>query len=255
MAFRSHENNPVAELVELYANIHDTDTPDSFEMTATLQINPDEIDVGDYTIQVNILEAHLSVEAFGSTVDPHAKHGKRVHAESVPRTVTTDRSLKVAVSTTDAREAAADMSLSMIEASLKAGAKRQRSDTQSTDVSLSERQEKTTEHIPVEAVGNNRWKVSDEGDRPLQGYYLDNVRLCTLLKSASPSNRLGASISLEVARRNIGVSITKDRRMLKITQNKDKLLGVLMAKRLAKVTAATNEKGITFSVVEVDHEG
>ena len=255
MAFKSHENNPVAELVGLYASVHDTDIPDTFEMKVTLQINPDEIDVGDYTIQVNILEAQLSVDAFGCTVDPRAKYGKRVHPETVTRTVVAERGLKVGVSVAKAREATAEMSMSAIAPGLKAAARQQRTDTQSTDISLSERRENTTEHIPVEAVGNNRWKVSDEEDKPLKGYYLDDVNLCTLVKSAALTNRLGASSSLEVARRNIGVSIIKDRRLWKSTQNKDKLLGVLMAKRLAKVTASTNNGGITFSVVEVDHEG
>ncbi|AUW40617.1 hypothetical protein [Rhizobium leguminosarum] len=149
MAFRSHENNPVAELVELHASIHETNG-DSFEMRATLLINPDEIDVGDYTIRVNIHEAYLSVDAFGCAVDLNTKHGKRVHAESVPRNVATERSLKVGVGITAATEAAAEVSFATLAAALKANQKH--TNTRTTDVSLSERQEKTTEHSPGSKV-------------------------------------------------------------------------------------------------------
>lgn len=255
MAFRSNDNNAVPELVELNAKFDETDNPNTFELRASLLINPEEIDVGAYTIRVEIWEAHLSVEAFGCTVDPHAKYGKRVHSERVPRTVTTEKSYRVAVSTTAAEEAAAEMSLSVVDAALKAGAKRSKSDTRSTDVALSERQDTSSEHIPVEAVGNNRWKVSEEKEKPLRGYYLDDAKLCRLTISSQSSNRLGASITLEVAKRNIGVGLTQDRRLLRPTLSKERLLGALVAKCLSKGSLAPSERAITFASVEIDHEG
>lgn len=254
MTFKSMENNPLPELVELYAAVSEISL-NAFELRTTLLINPEEIDVGDFSLQVDLLEAHVSVDAFGCTVDPNSKYGKRVHPQSVPRTVVTERSYKVAVSTTDAREAAAELSLSMVDTAVRAGGKRSRSGELSTDVSLSERQEQTSEHFPVEAVGNNRWKVSEDGGDPLRGYYLNDVQLCRFSKSPDPTNRLGASVSVEVAKRNILITIVKDRRVFRTPQNKEKLLAILIAKRLAKVTAASNERAITFSVVEVEDEG
>ncbi|CUX45910.1 hypothetical protein AGR7C_Lc120050 [Agrobacterium deltaense Zutra 3/1] len=255
MPFRSNDNNAIPELVELFARVDETGDPNTFELRASLQINPDEIDVGDYTISVEIIGAHLSVDSFGCTIDPHAKHGKRVHAERLARTITTEKSYRVAVSATVAEEAAAEMSLSLVDASLKANAKHSKSDTRSTDMTLSERQENLSEHIPVESVGNNRWKVSEEKKRALRGYYLDDAKLCILTKSLRPSNRLGASITVEVARRDIAVTISQDRRFLRMSQTKEKLLGALIAKRLSKSSLATSERAITFASVEVDHEG
>lgn len=254
MAFRASTNNPLPEIVELHSSMNDL-SPSSLELKATLLINPEEIDVGDFTLQVEVSEAYVSVDAFGCIVDPHSKYGKRVHSQTISRTVATERRLGTSVSTTIANEAAAEFSFSMVDAALRTGGKRNKSDTSSTEVSLTERHEHVTSHFPVEAVGNNRWKVRNESGDPLRGHYLDDVELCRLSRSSNPTNRLGASVSVEVAKRNISVTVLKDRRFFGTTPNKERLLSILVAKRLAKVTPVANERALTFSVVEVEDEG
>lgn len=255
MSFSSNDDYPVPQLVEMTARVAETKNADVSVLHTTLAIHPDEIEVGEYTIGVKVRTAYLSVEAHGANVDPNSKHGMKKIPEVTERKKSTERSVRTAVGVTLAAEAAMTGKFDAVNVGLEQTLKASAHATETTDVTLSEREDLTLQHYPVEAIGGDRWRVADADGDSLSGYYLANDQLCRLVKKTGRPNRLGATVKVQIKRKDIDVEVVKNRAFLRISRNKESLLGILVSQHLSSQVKDTSEEVITFATTEITHEG
>jgi ribosomal 50S subunit-recycling heat shock protein len=255
VAFSIDETNRVRQLVELSATVEPTDDPDRFDLNVTLLLQPDEIEVGDYTVLVGFSEAFVSLETFGCEADRATKFGMRRVAESGVRTQSTEKSVKATVSRQVAHEAVVKGKISLVDNALELGGKASETSSQTTDVTLTVKEEHSKLHIPVESIGNDRWLISEETGSNLTGYYLSYQRLCHLVKRRAASNRFGASLSFRVKRRDIEIQVVDNRSYLKLNKTKEKLLAILLGKFFDSSKAERDNQAITFSETVIDDQG
>lgn len=253
MAFNVDHQNYIRQLVELSVSAEQTNDPFSVDLNVTLMVQPDEIEIGDYTVEVGFAEAFLTLETHGCSADQATKFGmRRIAGKTSTRAI--EKSVKASVSNATANEAVATGKISVVAASLQASAKSSSSRTETTDVTMVSKEDETIEYLPVEAIGNDRWKVACTAGDQLGGFYMTDERLCRLVKATKPSNRFGASLALKVRRRDIGIAITKNRTFLGLEKNKEKLLALMVARHLGGC-GSHDEQSITFSEAVADDQG
>lgn len=253
MPYHSLNANPVSQLAELYAEVVEDPGGLRAEVKVTLSLQPDEIDIDDFSVGVSIREAYLVVTADGQQTEHSTKHGMRNAGERISSKRTLEKMVSAVVSNEAAIEGVAEANFAAVDASLKASAKVSKSHDETRPTSLTERRELDFEHIPVEAIGSDRWKISNEGGAPLRGYYLTDERLCVLVRNTVRPNLKAVQISLKAKPKDVDVEVMKDRRLLKLSINKTKLLGILAAKHLGTLSESS-EEALTLASYEGRYE-
>ncbi|CDZ64358.1 hypothetical protein [Neorhizobium galegae] len=247
------DNNSLPQLVELSAKM--LEAPDGGDVHATLSIQSEEIDIGDYTVNVGFRAAYLCVDPYyGSKTEPSTKYGMRKVPEIIERKTTTDKTLKTGVSMASAAEAMIEGKMSAVDLNLRSSVKGSKSKTETRDLSLSDKEDRVIRHISVESIGNDRWKITEEDLSTLHGYYLSGERLCQIVQRQQLSNRTGATLRVQVRRKDLEIDITENRAFFG-TNNKRKLIGILVAKYLSEQMRDGSEDVITFSSSDVNNEG
>lgn len=254
MPYHIVNSTPLSQLVELSAEVTETEEGTKADVKVTLQIQPDEVDLGEFSVEIQIHEAFLVLTADGNRTEQTSKHGMRNAGERVAGKKSIEKSVSAGVNRSVAIEGIAEAIFSGIDANLKASMKGSRSVDEKREASMVEKHEVTYEHIPVEAIGNDRWKVSEESRHVLRGYYLTDARLCVLTKNPGRPNNIGVQLSLKVKPKDIDVDVIKDRRVIKLSTNKQKLLSILAAKHLRELTSS-DEEILTMANSKGHYEG
>lgn len=256
MAFSSIDKSPLRQLVELNATMTHAEDGSKATLHTTLQIRSDEVYLGDYIVAVEFKAAFLIVDAEGGSVNPENKLGMRVVSESEEK-ATIERVVKSGKKQTKGSEFGGEGSSGGLAAiAAKVAAKRTRAKEQTLDETFSEKIETTRKHIPVEAIGGDRWHIRAKEGASLNAHYLtQSHRLCEIVKRPHLSNRFGATVSVQIRRLDIEAKITSSRAIPFLDPNKDSILKMLAKQHLADLTQDGNRQIITFAYSEVYDEG
>ncbi|WP_156334232.1 MULTISPECIES: hypothetical protein [unclassified Shinella] len=196
---------------------------------ANLQIRADEIDVGHFEVAVSFRQAYLVVDAEGGVIAPDSKFGMRVAPEFYEEKTTVEGSEKVSHKSSSHGEGSGETGFSITGLNGKFAGKKSRTKDEARDVAKSSRTETVRKYIPIEAIGDDRWKITEKGDLPLNSYYLTQSQpLCHVVKCAKLSNRYGVSVSVQIRRRDITVAVTNPSRVPLMTPNREAILAALV---------------------------
>ncbi len=256
MAFSTKDHSPLRHLVELTATMEPLEVGGIANVHATLQIRSDEIEVGEYTVEVGFSTAYLVVDAEGGSVAAEGKFGMRVTAEFVDDKIITEESQKKGEKLSNTNEVSGEGAINLTNPALKMAGKKARTNDRSNDTSTSTKREVVKRHIPVEAIGSDRWKITEQGGEPLNAHYLTKKQpLCSIVRSAQLSNRFGSTLTLQVKRKDVAAKVVSPTRIAFLTPNKNTILSLLARQHLAGLAQDASPQIITFAASEVYDEG
>ncbi|MCZ4345499.1 hypothetical protein [Devosia neptuniae] len=169
----------MSDLVELKTRItHDEDDNVASHVEIELRIHPHEIEDALGTILVCFTQATLALEINGVEVAPNSKFGQPV-ASPTKREVTRETTTAAAKDTSTEGKATVGGKLSVMDQSASLEASAGASQKRSASQSVKETETVSTTHIPVRAVGSDKWTITSENG-VLDAVYLDYDRLCSL---------------------------------------------------------------------------
>lgn len=247
----SKDSNPLRNLVELTCRGVESNVPDAVDLHVNLMIQPDEIDVGDYTVKMHFTSLMICVEVAGCNTDPASKYGLRKNDAVDVTKKKVEKSLKASVSESTAVEAVMDGSFEAMKPALKVAASAKGAATKQREVGMTEQEDIEIKSYIVEAIGNDRWRVEHEDRRQLRGNYANDERFCRLLKSNAKSNRFGARVSAQVRKRDVEAEVTESRKRISWAKpNKEKILALLVSENLETEEQDRSGDTITFASSE-----
>lgn len=259
MPFFPNDSNPVPQIVELKSVVKESEEdPSTFDLQVELGIFQDEVTVDRATIAVSLKQASLSMDLEGLDVVERSKYGVDHMPSKLTMKATSESTVQTSVERTRAFEAIVSGELTPLTQSVKASGSRSGKQIDTAMATLKENRETQVDFYPVKAVGNDTWRITDSAGANLDRTYLNYDKLCGLrLKSARP-NHVATSISVHAPQKHINAEIVRDGRpfMSRVGANKEKVIGILVAKGLHEATSKVEYDGlVTFSVSTAQYEG
>lgn len=256
MPYRSHDVNPVSQLVELKSVIIESnDGTDSVRpLSVELGIFHEEVELGKLTISVGTRKANLSLDLEGMEVVEKSKRGVDAAPANISTKTSTESMVQTSLETSVAAEAIASTEISMLSNAVKASGSISGKATNTATAIMKASRETDKDHVIVKAVGNDMWRIAEPDGVVLDRHYLNYDELCRLRPAGPKPNRQRAELSVFARQRDLDVIVLKDGRLLG-SHAKDKIIGILMAKALNEVCDPADYDGVvTFSVSKVEHE-
>ncbi len=258
MPFQSLNHNPLPQVVELKSVVtENTQDPGRYRLETELGIFEDEITLDKATIAVGLTKASLSLAIDGLDMNEKTKFGVH-HVPSQMMKVQRRASIEAGIEETKAHELIAAGEISMLTPSVKASASKSGKTTHTAKASLQEDSEVQLEHLPVKYVGNESWRVTDPSGKTLDATYLNYDPLCELTAKETKPNRVQTVLSVHAKAKDISAVVIRDDKFFgdRTKLNKEKVLGILVAKALHEVTGQAEYRGtITFSASVASDEG
>jgi len=195
-----HRKNALPELMDLRARIdHASGSKDEAGLSVELRIGSADLedDQGELLARVSVKKAILSVDCDGMDIAPGERHGEPVK-EGGP--VTKHQIRSEAISTVqgglDANLVASSKEGASGAGALKAGASREIKTSRTRESSYEE------QVSFVRALGGDRWEISEPDETPLEGTYLNDKRICSVVPSKG-ANRQVVKVTTEVKQRDL----------------------------------------------------
>lgn len=259
MPFFPNDTNPLPQIVELKSVVKENGRdPTTFDLQVELGIFQDEVTVDRATIAVSLKQASLSMNLEGLDVVEKSKYGIDHTPSKLTTKATSESTVQTSVEKTRAFEAIVSGELTPLTQGVKASGTRSGKQVDTAMAILKENRETQIDFYPVKAVGNNTWRITDAAGANLDRTYLNYDTLCGLrMKSAKP-NQVATSLSVHAPQKHINAEIVRDGRTLisRVGSNKEKVIGILVAKGLHEATSKVEYNGlITFSVSATEYEG
>ncbi|MEH2702860.1 MULTISPECIES: hypothetical protein [Rhizobium] len=258
MPFTTNDISPLSDLVDLKSTVAvDPENTDHQELLVELGIFKTDVAVDKATISVAIKQATLAMDLEGFDVVEKSKYGvDHVPSKMTSKTVT-ETSLEATVERSKATEAMVSGELSALIQGAKAGATRQVKETNAAKALMKQTNESLVDFYPVKAVGGDKWRITDSNSATLDRTFLNWDKLCGLKPKSGRPNRQATSLTVYARQRDMEVSVVADSKLIKRTNaNKEKVIGILLAKGLHEAVAASDYSGVViFSVSKADYEG
>jgi hypothetical protein len=235
--------NPTVDLSELKVVVEHAEDG-GFGLTAHLTFGTAFLELNDQEYGISAKIAHLELHCEGVEVVPGSKHGVLDRSGVSSTEVTSERiksleaqgrtktTMAGGLSTTGAPTGSANT-----EAGVEASAKASSQTTTKTST--------TKDRLPVQALGGNTWRIRNVVDEePLDGRYLGGAKLCDLKEDGRP-NRLHVDALVLVKQRDLTISPTPDKSWIprRGNLNREKLLGVLIARSIHECLESSSYKG------------
>lgn len=257
MPFHSQNINPLSDLVDLKSVVkEDPNNPEQHSLEVELGIFESEVVVDQATIAVSLRQATLALDLEGLEVVERSKYG----IDHVPSKLTSKAAaetvLQTTVETSRAAEAIVSGELTAIMQSAKASASRRVNESNTATASMKETRETQVDHYPVKAVGGDKWRITDVDGGALDRTFLNYDRLCGLKPKSGRPNRQATTLTVYARQRDMDASILKDGRfMSRVGANKERVIGILVAKGLHEAASAVEYEGVvTLSASKAEHE-
>ncbi|MDX1216285.1 hypothetical protein GOL99_12145 [Sinorhizobium medicae] len=218
----------------------------------------DEVTVDRATITVSIKQASLSMDLEGLDVVEKSKYGIDHTPSKLTMKSTSESTVQTSVEKTRAFEAIVSGELTPLTQNLKASGSRSGKEVDTAVATLKENRETQIDFYPVKAVGNDTWRVTDAAGASLDRTYLNYDTLCGLRMKPAKPNHVATSLSVHAPQKHINAEIVRDGRTLmsRVGANKEKVIGILVAKGLHEASSRVEYNGlVTFSVSTTDYEG
>ena len=240
MAFKVSNENPVRDLVELKTKISEDDGDRALtHVEVELRIHPHEIEDVMGTLWVGFTQATLALEIVGLEVAPNSKFGQPL-AGPTKREVTRETTSGATNDTSTEGKGGVAAKLSALDPSVSFDLSGGASDKRSASHSLKETETVSTTHIPVRAVGSDKWTITSETGI-LDAVYLNFDRLCSLTPVWG-GNRQAMTSHLLVKQKHMRSSLEPRDGMVNAiiqTLNQKRIANILTAKSIhGEITSA-----------------
>ncbi|TPI63949.1 hypothetical protein FJ417_03335 [Mesorhizobium sp. B3-1-7] len=252
MTFKSNNQNPLGQLVELKTKlVPDDDQGSANTLLVELRANPEEIEDKIGTISVSIKEATLVLTLHGLDIVSKSRLGQPTTGAPVHRELQRETTITTAHSTADEGKAGLSVGISTEgpKAELKVGI----GSSENMSASLIRRETEIIreEFHPVRAISGDRWKVTMKDGGALDATFLDGDPLCRTT-SVKGANLLGVESEVIVKQKHLDVKLDRDPSWLSLrfprTTNQQKIMKVLIAKSLHEKSGTGDFDGeLTFS--------
>lgn len=247
MPFKTENKNAFRKVVDLSTTVESLEEAGKHAVNVHLGIYREEIDLEEAVVEVALKTAYVSVEVEGLEIDPGSKYGEVAVPARLVVEHTVTESLTRGIEEAAAVEATVQGSLSPLKAGLDVSMKGQVSGKQSAGYTLTDSRAETRSVQFVEAIGDDRWKIAPEGN-VLHGKFIQGQALFVATASPGRPNRRGVAVSVNVRKRDIDVTLTADKRFLKIPKvNKEKMIGLLVARSLSRMSDTSKAEAIVLS--------
>ncbi|MDQ0513527.1 hypothetical protein [Ancylobacter amanitiformis] len=257
MSFRSYNDNPLADIVDLQS-VLDVGDPQNgaYTLKAELAIFPGEVAVDQMIIKVSLRQVTLGLRLDGLDVVQGTRYGVDLVPEVIETRTAVDQEIVTSVEAVVATKAIAEGEITPLLQQAKLGATRDKSRTDKSTATLRQKSERRTTHHPVRAMGNNNWRVSEPSDSELDHHYLNDTPLCELRHNSVNPNRIATTLAVSTPARQVTTTVLKDDKLLRLSHNKERVLAILVAKALNKVSGSAEYNGeVTFSTSTAEYEG
>lgn len=245
MPYKVRNENPVGDLVELKSRVsQDAEAGVHSDLEVELRVHPYEFEDSLGTISICFTQATLALELVGLEVVPNTKFGqplvgqtmREIERETTSGTTTdTSKEAKGAVGTkASALDAGGNLELSGATSSKQANSQ-----------TVKETEKVQTKHMPVRAVGGNKWTIASS-DGSLDGVYLDYHRLCSLTPVWG-GNRQAVTAELLVKQKHMRSTLEKREGVVNAifqTVNQKRIAGILVAKSIHTETTSAPYSGV-----------
>lgn len=259
MPFYPNDTNPLPQIVGLKSVVKENgDDPTNFDLRVELGIFQDEVTVDRATIAVSLKQASLSMDLQGLDVVEKSKYGIDHMPSKMTTKTTSESTVQSSVEKTRAFEAIVSGELTPLTQGLKGSGSRSGTQVDSALATLKENRETLVDFYPVKAVGNDTWRITDAGGANLDRTFLNYDTLCGLRMKPAKPNHVATSLSVHAPQKHINAEIVRDGRgfMSRVGSNKEKVIGILVAKGLHDATSRVEYDGlVTFSVSTTEYEG
>jgi hypothetical protein len=258
----SRNENPFPDLVEVKAALLVNDELEvSCDLSVELRVHPCEIEEEIGIISLEISEATLSLDISGANILPKTKLGQPVLSPIVRREIQLEETTNLSQNNEMARAftGSGSVALSILghKTQGNAEAKREAREKSSSDATFKKSTTEEREFYRVKAVGNDDWKIAEEGGKSLDGVYIDNEPLCKL-SPVSGSNRISAETELIVKQRNMKAKLISPKGLgsLLQTNNQKKIAAILIKKSLNSTISGKKFEGVlVFARTQSFNEG
>jgi hypothetical protein len=240
MPIVSRNENPFPDLVEVTATLVSTEEAASnYDLLVELRVHPCEIEEEIGTISVEIFEATLSLDIGGVNIVPKTKFGQPVLAAVIHRDVQFEETTNISTDneTSQALKGSGSAAFSISGPKLegKTEGKQEAKEKSSSGTTLKKSTTEEAEFHRIKAMGNDNWKISMEGKKPLDGVFIDNEPLCKLSPTAG-GNRIYAATELVVKQRHMNTELVSPKKAgFFRTNNQVKIASIVMKKSLNSI--------------------
>ena len=245
MPFIARNENPVADLVELRTRITQEDSDGvCSHVEIELRVHPHEIEDTLGTISVCFTQATLALEIVGLEVVPSSKFGQPVVGVN-RREIARETSSGTTNDTTKEGKAGVGIKLSTLNSSADIDVSDSALEKQTTSHSVKETENVTGIHMPVRAVGADKWTIMDESGI-LDGLYLNYDKLCSVTPIWS-GNRQAITVHLLVKQKHMRSSLEAREGVINAifqTVNQKRIANILAAKSIHSEITSTPYSGL-----------
>ena len=238
MPIVSRSESPFPDLVEVTAALVSTEEAASnYELSVELRVHPCEIEEEIGRISVEIFEATLSLDIGGVTIAPKTRFGQPVLAAIIRRDVQLEETTNISTDNETSQavkgSGSAAFSISGPKVEGKIEGKQEAKEKSSSGNAVKKSTTEEVEFHRIKAIGNDNWKLSMEGKKPLDGVFIDNEPLCKLSAIAG-SNRIYAETKLVVKQRHMKTELIAPKKTTIFfrTNNRAKIAEIVMKKSL-----------------------
>lgn len=240
VTFTVRNHSPVGDLAEIKSRItqEEADSVCS-HVEIELRIHPHEIEDALGTIFVCFTQATLALEIVGLEVAPNSKFGQPVVGPTT-REIARETTSGTAKDTSKEGKGAVGANLAPLNQSASLNASGGASEKSTTSHSVKETESVVATHMPVRAVGGDKWTITSE-DGILDGVYLNYDRLCSVTPIWG-GNRQAVSSHLLVKQKHMRSSLEPRGGVVNSifqTVNQKRLANILTAKSIhAEITSS-----------------
>ncbi|TAW02082.1 hypothetical protein [Rhizobium ruizarguesonis] len=259
MPFFPNDTNPLAQIVELKSVVKQNgEDATTFDLQVELGIFQDEVTVDRASIAISLKQASLSMDLQGLEVVERSKYGIDHTPSKVSMKATSESTVQTSVEKTRAFEAIVSGELGLLAQGVKGSGNRSGKQVEAAMATLKENRETQVDFYPVKAVGNGTWRVTDVAGANLDQTFLNYDTLCGLRMKSPKPNHVATGLSVHAPQKHITAEIVSDGRAVlsRVGANKQKVIGILVAKGLHEATSKVEYNGlVTFSVSTTEYEG
>jgi hypothetical protein len=249
----SEASNPVDELGTLYITHIQKTSSDEYDLHVEVRFGSASFSCDEFEFSASLKRAFLVLSLEGSTI----KFGSRLHDLCKAASITTTKTIETSTEANTRKSASAGGSLSTAATTF-SSAGEARSENSTTEKETTTLTEETVAQR-ITPRGEDKWEFREPNNEPLDRLYLSSEqRLCTLVGKPKTNRRaVTARISVRASDLDLKIVTPSISQRLQPSKNKQKMLGVLLARTIGSHTLRPGEKYqgiITISECEQEYE-
>tara|TARA_B100000378_G_scaffold275657_1_gene272114 strand:+ start:321 stop:1088 length:768 start_codon:yes stop_codon:yes gene_type:complete len=233
---KTTNKNVLPEIVELKSYLSaSSENNDELELRVEFGAFSDDIEIDQDIINVGISRINISLDFEGFDIVPASKYAMELVEDRREQEVEVTRSSGVEVISNVKKGAGGEIKIGPLDYGGGIGLHRENMKLQKQNMVQSERETYKSSTRSVMAIGNDQWKITDPAGGSLNGTYMNDISLCRMRDSRSSSNRRAVALTAYSRQRDIDINFHRDGIFSKLSNNKNKILKILITKSLSKI--------------------